>query len=966
MKKKRSLKLISMVLCLVMILSTLTGCDGDSAKEPEERYIASIMMAYNDAGEYTGTIELGEETDDVFNDVNSEDFVLEVFAGGEEAEAEINNLTVTKKSDKELEISFVSPFGYNDSFSYVLSSNKAVTKNNAPISAMIYITIPDVDMDMKWTGAYRGSDELNIVMTLDSGYKFADVLASNMIILPENLDLDVEVTRVSDTEATVRIIDIPMNYTTNYFEFVLSSEAIASDDIVEDEDICIEFAQPYLNVDEATIKKDEENGTVEIGKIIVPDGMMGVANGIDTSDTYATIEAQNYDSATNSYSVKLKLNKEQISETSYDEVIKNVILSVTFKNDMEEFYYNFAPFSFTMDVNAYTEDKRDEGLYSVVITPFMGKFDSNLKLEDITIENSDVLKDLKLVSVSEDKVELAFVYDEEFKTSKVVKFSIDESKIISNYDIERAYVNVVIPAYSDSKDITWSEAASILGKSAASAAGGALASSIVGLVLPAVYDAMGIDTVSEDTKMITAHINQLSNAINDLAYDIGSLSVNVSIQADKQRLDEFQDLESDLSVINTTILSNSDVIEYVRELKQGVHEVNVGVKDFNKYMSYFRRIFMYDDKDMSYNDHMENYEKLIELFRDANKYGIGYIEMMLDTDSYWRDNELYNPELATDGITLDLYDMYEEMKNYAHLNETGIEFTPCDPSPAFIELVNTYNVNGDFIKTVKKYGDKIIETSSGTGEGIITLYNRVVNESFNFESQVNDAKRAFVSKVQNTYLCSIAIAIQYCDDTNNTGTADMLRNQFEKVMQIIDENFKMLNENKYLLTQGKDIVLVKNAVVSKELVVTHHPMDNWRDRHVVYEIGIRDIETMVDRAARRNRTLAEDLTKAGFIGVEANEANTYCYWTGHDEVEFNDTFISVMGSVFPSLVGIKNTELCRTDRADVLEQSSVANKTIKWNAAVNIVYNDWGKTGWFSCDHRYEAQYKCLLSFGRV
>ena len=147
-----------------------------------------------------------------------------------------------------------------------------------------------------------------------------------------------------------------------------------------------------------------------------------------------------------------------------------------------------------------------------------------------------------------------------------------------------------------------------------------------------------------------------------------------------------------------------------------------------------------------------------------------------------------------------------------------------------------------------------------------------------------------MTKVQNVYLSNAAIALQYCDVTGDKGSANLIRTNMLTVMEKIDGAFKQIHEMGLRATIGNDKLLVSGQVISKIMNTNGVSKGQRYPTKTQHEIEItkgfesvsdQTYQTMMERAKKRNLSLADDLRAAGFVDVLPDEGNRYLYSTGN-------------------------------------------------------------------------------------
>ena len=520
-------KLTCLMLCLCMVLPMFTACSNKNSGdivETTEAYYTSLTVDYKSDGEYKGNFAFSDEIDDKFTEIDAKDFTLSACNNlEEETSAKLTNFTVTKTNEKTIELKFKSPLGYDENLQYLLMSDKAVTEKGNKVVAIIYVSAPEPDIDITYTGAYRGTEKITLTATLEEGWKFATDINDIDLTLPMGMDLTIEVVRESDTKIIFTISDIPSDFTGTSINFTLEKSSIDSE-FAEDIFLNIDFMQPEITIDPSSVSYDEETNVLTVGKVSLPEGATGKENGISISDIFCYVSEQAYDSNTNSYSFKLAYNDEY-SEITKDLDKKNHISNLDVKAVLniegEEVKYGFVPYNVISGIKSNVQTDEENGTLTIELIPYNATFKDGLLETDITITGSEDLTNFKLESISTDKIVYTADYTDALTSGVALTFTMAGTTLNTSFGLDSYSLMAYIPAFLGDKDIDWADLATELATSAASGLGAAIGGSVAEFVLPYVYDFLGVDTSNPELNSIKNSVDKLSWAIKDLTNDIG-------------------------------------------------------------------------------------------------------------------------------------------------------------------------------------------------------------------------------------------------------------------------------------------------------------------------------------------------------------------------------------------------------------------------------------------------------------
>ena len=493
MKIKFATKLLSLLLCVCMLIPMIASCgkkDDEPPREPET-YYTSLAVKYSPNGEYSGTLTFDETVDDSFADLSADNFTLTAYnyVGESEVSAELNDFSVTKTDDKNIKFSFKSPFGYDENIQYVLLSESVVTEKDAKIAALVYVYVPEPELDFDFVGAYRGTDKVTLTATLTDGWAFNQNITANMLSFPEGFDVSVEVVRESDTKVIFTVTNIPEAYTGVVIPAVLSKDAIDSEFSTADIALAIDYFQPSLTIESSSVSFDEATNTYTVGKVTLPEGVQGVQNGISVSSSLYSVLEQSYDEAARTYSFKLLINdSELVAEAPVTELLPFINVTAILKTEKDEIKYSFYPYNALAGVKGEVITDEENGKLYIELTPYNATFADGFTADDVTISDAEGLTNFAVSSVSADKLVYVADYTEAQTLGVALSFEIQGDSLNTSFGLARYSLMLYVPCYSDGRDLDWAELGGKLASSAAGGLGGAIGSSVAGFVLPYVYD----------------------------------------------------------------------------------------------------------------------------------------------------------------------------------------------------------------------------------------------------------------------------------------------------------------------------------------------------------------------------------------------------------------------------------------------------------------------------------------------
>ncbi|MGI6594569.1 MAG: hypothetical protein ACOX24_05790 [Christensenellales bacterium] len=929
MKKGMKTKILVLVL-LVCLLATLTlvACKDKAGEttEPEPYYTAVSVQYSPQEGQYSGTLKFAEGIENSFADVSKENFTLTAvyYKGEEEVYTEIEDFSITKTDNQTLSFTFESPLGFDTSVSYVLTSKTPVTAKGEKYTALVYTYVPEPDLNIAYEGLYKGSEEATITATLAEGWKFADNIKANMLSFPYGFDVSVRVIRESNTKVVFVVKNLPNNYSGEVLYAKLSADAINSE-FSTDTELCLDYLQPEIEIDPSSVKYDKATKVLTVGKVNLPEDITGVQNGISAlaNAVYSVLE-QSYDSKNNSYSFKLKIEKDGIDMNNLGSYLD---VNVTLKKGKKEIKYVLNPYNAIAGVRANViKDESNHKVY-VEIVPYNASFKDGISSTDITVSGAEGLTGFVCSSAKVDKITYVADYTSAVENGVALSFGMGGSVLNTNFGLDNYSLSIFVPPYPDDTkgDLTLGK----LGKSAATSFAGAIGSSVAGIVLPYVYDYLGIDTSNPELNKINSSITSLKYAIDDLTHDIGNLQDYIDASTNKGILDNFQTLETKLMAASQSLLGNQSVIEYTVALIDSLN-TSAGKKGFDKFCGYVDKVYNGIDSaefwwefwgvqgnfeqvynqfvsyvsECSYDDSEPDFikEDTISRYRGRvlNDHMLKGIPLCYGDASRSNDAQYGHMALNIDRI----YQLLRGEKEY-HEDHGAPGPVDANKVAAFKAAVGQWNTNNEYLTNFLNYSGRIISSASGASGSIIDLFFQVIDSKYNFASQTITAKEAFLTRLQSIYLISSALALQYCDVSGEVVIARNIRSSVNAITTKFNYSFLEITSMKNWEYEGKDKLLVTGQLVSKKMKIegASRTKRNTPDIIVQMDRGFLSVDaqayrTMIQRAKRRNLSLAEDLMSSGFENVVPDKNNNndvdndrsntnYMYMTGN--VNYTET-----------------------------------------------------------------------------
>jgi hypothetical protein len=191
-----------------------------------------------------------------------------------------------------------------------------------------------------------------------------------------------------------------------------------------------------------------------------------------------------------------------------------------------------------------------------------------------------------------------------------------------------------------------------------------------------------------------------------------------------------------------------------------------------------------------------------------------------------------------------------------------------------------------YIADVNTLGTAILQGSEGATEGMVSQFFSVMQSTYNLQSQVTATEKSFLQRLEMVYLSNAAIAYSYAQADNSVVVAASLSKQITDVMNIFNTYTAKIEGYEAVVNKGNDILLASNQTVSKNMVsqsmkssIVSSDLNADKSKMCdgAIEITWQTIQIMEKRATRLGRSIAQDLTNAGFTNVNANSGSQYVY-----------------------------------------------------------------------------------------
>lgn len=899
-------KIIAVFSALVMLCSVaFAACSNDDEKA--EVYIAQAQISQTAEGVCTAYVVLDDDSSDKFAKETALSEASYELTGSlsqyANAEFTLSGVQVARVDDKTAKVTFVTPFVDRFDAIYRLYTESAVTTNGAGLCIYMTGEKPDIALTGECSGAYYGADTLTLDLTFIDEGKFVSDLSSDMFKLPQGFGAGLSVERVSDDEARVTITDMP-EISSQYFDVVVSADAI-DNPFAEDITLNVSYYHPYVGDGERELTED----ALKVTGAQLPDGLKGQKGGLSllsVAEQYVTIAEQDYDAEGNTYSYTLTRTGAAKDKNLTMQALTE-ILSVNAKltSEYETFTYSFSVAGAQPYVYTSAEQDYDNDTVTVSVSIIGGSFANDLTKEDLTISGASAFGKVEVQNVTASGFDLVFSEYTAGATGYLVNVIIPQTAVAGSD--ENITLSLFVPTYDDVRDIDWAALGTKLGKSAATSAVGALASAGVDFALPYIYDFFGIDTTDPDVAEIKKQLQSLTLAVDNIAHDVQNVTSAIKQSSQLQILNDFQSAQTILLSTYRTLLSNSDVIAYVKAYNgdSGASWTDLANNAIALSACYeiesileakgFKLSTAYDGWYDMYNNLVDNCI--------SNNYNLN-LENLYDMLQFMEE-DLKPMDLETCQKVLGV------LRESASAGEYNSELSANKPSgdtvTNFKNAVYNLQIANGYVASVINFGSQIMSTSAGLSKGVIGLYFDSINNIYNFESQTISAKTAFVSVVQNVYMTNAAIALQYCAETGDTNAA-ALRTQIAQVFDVLDAAYAEIDAMTARATKGNDVILVTGSTVSKTMSA-YKPKDvdyfspwSFSDGGVI--LSLDNMYDLAQRAAERGLSLAQDLVSAGFSNVTANDSATsqYVYFCGNVSSEDKEStgmgVLKTLGSVF--------------------------------------------------------------------
>lgn len=685
-------RFISMILVLAMVVLCFSGCGKKGENKQDEAldtYFCSVNLDYLPEQKYEFGMCIEDSVDDELVDVSKDSFVLMKMYGNQETESEeIDDFTIELKDKKSLNVNFEDKTEYADDVYYMISSKSSVTKNNFQLAAVVYILSPQVDMDMTYTGAYRGSEGIKGAITLDNGWRFVDEVKNEYFQITSDIDSNVELTRVSDTEVDFNITDVE---TTTQIETIMAtiSKDIFASELASEVDIYFDYIIPYVSVDYSNVVKDENKLTIDNMKL--SDDTSGIQDGLKSESDKVSIEEQQYDADSNCYSVVLTVPDD------FD--LDELELVATLKSERDEFSYKFKPCNEEKGINSSVVV--DEQTVSVELTPFNMLFRDDIKEQDIVITGLESLSNVEISNISEDKIIITADYTDEVESGLAFDVTIDGEYDVSDY----------IPQYEAGTKLDDADVITQFAVLFAGEYGNKFTEKALDIGLPVFFELTGStkDPQASNKEMLEKAAGELVGLEND----ISNLKYDVENAFNKLLLNQFQKLEKRMKTKGMSIISNDEVSDYVD----------------NELMP------AYDEKTNTMND-MEVLENEAFLSAvDRNNNGSGYI---LDVINY--GDQLISTGAGTDGGIIDLY--FSVIDSYYNFESQTVAAKKAFVEKALYIYIMNYSIAIQYCKARNNLNaDKL----SVQCKDVLSVFDKKMKEIKAMEDRMKEGKEKLLT-----------------------------------------------------------------------------------------------------------------------------------------------------------------------------------------------------------------------------
>ena len=908
-REKMKHKIIAVFSALVLLCSVaFAACSNDA--EEVEVYITQAQLSQTAEGVCTAYISLEDDSSDTFAEqtVLSEASYDLTGTSPEypDAELTLSGVQLTRVDDRTAQVFFETPFKGQFDVIYRLYTESAVTTSDRGICIYMTGEEPDIALTGECSGAYYGADTLTLDLTFIEEGKFVSDLSSDMFKLPQGFGGSLSVKRVSDSEASLTITNMP-DISSPYFDVVVSAEAI-DNPFAKDITLNVSYYHPYVGDGERELTED----ALKVTGAQLPDGLTGKSGGLSIAnyaERYVTITEQNYDAESNSYSYILTRTAAATNKNLTMQALTEILsLNASLTSEYETFTYSFSVAGAEPYVYTSTEQDYDNDTVTVSVSVIGGSFDNGITKDDLTISGASAFGNVEVQNVTASGFDIVFSNYTAGATGYLVGVSIPKGFVAgASEDIK---LSLFVPTYDDVRGIDWAALGTKLGKSAATSAVGALASAGVDFALPYIYDFFGIDTTDPDIADIKNQLQSLTLAVDNIAHDVQNVTSAIKQSSQLQVLNDFQSAQTILLSTYRTLLSNDDVIAYVKAYNgdSGASWTDlannaIALSACNEIQSIleakgFTRSSVYDDWTSMYNDLANNYR--------SNNYNLS-LENLYDMLQFMEED--FEPmDIETCQQVLGV--LRESASAGGYNSELSANKPSGDTVTKFKSAVSNLQIANGYVASVINFGSQIMSTSAGLSKGIIGLYFDSINNIYNFESQTISAKTAFVSVVQNVYMTNAAIALQYCVEAVDMNKA-ALRTQIAQVFEVLDAAYTQIDEMTARAAKGNDVILITGGTVSKTMnAYKPKNVDHFRPWDFAEGGVILSLDNMYDmsqRAAKRGLPLAQDLVSAGFSNVTANDSKTsqYVYFCGNvtreDKESMGMGVLKTLGSVFSNV-----------------------------------------------------------------
>jgi hypothetical protein len=498
-----------------------------------------------------------------------------------------------------------------------------------------------------------------------------------------------------------------------------------------------------------------------------------------------------------------------------------------------------------------------------------------------------------------------------------------------------------------------------------------------------------------------------------LSDQVNSVSNLIKKQGYVSTLTSYQTKETRLLTKVNSLISNTDVQQFVAASTSDQKDLKAKLEGFNEFYDIFRKygIFKINRSNLTesqletfigyYNKFKSAFEQYSHRKDDSQQdpyrtvcsaafgsndtdlinfsvlYELSYSWMMcklhnltlsnIDSDPNDSYNRQFKPALYFIADVEKAYDIRSK-NGEINLNQTSVENNSY--KDVFVSAVDKLG-GTTFVADVMEVGSLLLSSGAGTETGVLEGFFSVVNSIYNFESQTTELKKSFLTKAEYIYDTTAAFAYTYCQATGDTANATAIKSQLYSVNKLFTKMWDLISEAETRAAAGTDILLVTNQKVSKDMlsvdVTSNKKFNSWVGKGAL-EISLTDLNEMATRASNRGISLAQDLINAGFKNVTANKAATkdsaaqYVYLTKTTQYSYKS--YAALKGIAKQIFGSKWVETFTSYAStDVLEQTGL---TVKTNQNSVVLQEHMYEKIWTTGSHikfELEYDYNYVLAF---